>query len=469
MNIKYWTGFSKRKNSTKQPTSGTTATVYLKDDTSILNPVFDCTGLPMNTNYIYCSDFGRYYFVDDVTRAGKDRLLIKCSLDVLATYKSQIGSYTGFKEYATSSSNVTMPDPRNVPTDLMDTSYDTLAFTYSHFSQTGCYILGILSDQNNGVNGVITYYAVEEAQLRAFTADVYSSSFITRIQNQFNAVQDSFVSCIWIPVDYSKILPGPGSEEFIYVGREVTIAKGLKITSRIITNSTGTKTVTFPSGSGAGNQLKYIDLPPYTTGGLYLPFVGIVPINIEPLAFTKSIDIEYTADLVTGDITYQIRYGGGWLATFSGNMATKCPVTGASYDGVGVATGALAVIGGVVGAALSIASEGGAAPITAGLAAAAGGALSAAKSMELHTMIQGSASSAIGAHLGLVPYYYILQKVPSMTNLLDPQTEQGMPVFDVETTTSGFNKFNNASVDIPGFDSEKDAIKDYLNSGFYYE
>ena len=63
MNISYWTGFSKRKNSTKQPTSGTTATVYLKDDTSILNPTFDCTGVPDNVNYIYVSDFGRYYFI----------------------------------------------------------------------------------------------------------------------------------------------------------------------------------------------------------------------------------------------------------------------------------------------------------------------------------------------------------------------------------------------------------------------
>ena len=36
MNIKYWTGFSKRKNSTKVPTSGTDAAVNLKDDCSIL-------------------------------------------------------------------------------------------------------------------------------------------------------------------------------------------------------------------------------------------------------------------------------------------------------------------------------------------------------------------------------------------------------------------------------------------------
>ena len=467
MNISYWTGFSKRKNSTKQPTSGTTATVYLKDDTSILNPTFDCTGVPDNVNYIYVSDFGRYYFVDDVTHVGKDRILIKCVSDPMASYKTPIGSYNGFKEYASSSSKVTITDPRNRPTHLIDTTYDSLAFTASHFNTTGCYIIGVLSDQANGDTGVISYYAVQASEMRLFVAEIYSSAFITNIQNQFQAVQDSLVSCIWIPISYSTILPA--TEVNIYIGRLDAVGKGKKISQRIYTNTTGSVTVAFPSGSGAGNDLKYIDLPPYTSGGLYLPFVGIVPLNIEPLAFTKSISIDYTIDILTGDIVYKVYHGGLWMATYNGNMATKVPVTGASFDGVGVASGALAVIGGAFGTAMAIGSEGGAAPILAGVASMAGGAASAAKSMELQTMINGSTSSAIGAHLGLTPYYYIIQRIPSMTNLTDPQTEQGMPVFKVETTTSGFNKFNNASVSITGFEQEKDAVNDFLNSGFYYE
>ena len=91
MNITYWTGYSKKKNSTAQPTSGTDATVYLKDNCSILNPVFDCQGVPDSVNYIYVSDFWRYYFVSDVVHMTADRIEIHCSVDVLATYKSQIG------------------------------------------------------------------------------------------------------------------------------------------------------------------------------------------------------------------------------------------------------------------------------------------------------------------------------------------------------------------------------------------
>lgn len=466
MKIKYWSGFSKRKNSTKQPTLGTEVDVYLKDDTSIMNPTFDCVGIPATANYFYCDDFGRYYFVRNVTRAGKDRLLFDCEIDVLATYKSAVGGYSGFKEYSAASSLLTVRDPRNTPTALIDAAYNTIAFTATHFNAGGCYVIGVLNDNANGETGVVTYYVVTAAEMTLFTSEVYSQSFITQISNQFQAVQDSFVSCIWLPLDPSKI---PGASSSIHIGRETMVATGKKISNRLLYNATGTTTLTFPSGSGAGNAMKYIDLPPYTTGLLYLPFVGIVPINIESCAFTKQIEIKYNVDILTGDIVYQIYYGGLWSATFNGNIATKMPITGASYDGVGVATGALTAIGGAVGTALAVASEGGAAPILGGIASMLGGSLSAAKSLELKTMINGSNSSAVGAKLGLTPYYVIYQYQPSMTNLTAIQTEQGLPVFDVETTTAGYNKFNNAAVSIAGTSEEKDAVNDYMNAGFYYE
>ena len=467
MTITYWTSFNKRKNSTKQPTGGTNiSTVVLKDDTSIMNPVFDCVGLPANVNYIQVSAWGRYYFVRNVTHVGADRLLVECECDVLATYKSNIGSYSGFKEYSAASSNVTIRDPRNVPTELVDASYDTIAFSPSHFDTTGTYIIGVLNDHASGATGVISYYAMNASEIVLFTSEVYSSSFITQISNQFNAVQDSLVSCIWVPISYNTI---PGSSQTVHIGREDMVATGKKLTNRILTNSSGSVSLTFPSGNSGGVDMEYIDCPPFTTGMMYLPFVGLVPLNMELAAFTKNISIEYTVDIITGDVVYQIRYGGSWSSTFNGNCATKMPVTGASYDGVGVATGALAVIGGAVGTALTVASDGGAAPVLGGVASMLGGAISAAKSMELHTMINGSASSAIGARLGLVPYYVIYQYLPTMTNLTAIQTEQGLPVFDVEATTSGYNKYNNASVSIAGTAEEKDTVNGYLNSGFYYE
>ena len=66
MKIKYYSAFSKKRNSTKIPTGGTEVDVYLKESTSILNPVFITKTIPDTANYIYCGDFGRYYFVTDI-------------------------------------------------------------------------------------------------------------------------------------------------------------------------------------------------------------------------------------------------------------------------------------------------------------------------------------------------------------------------------------------------------------------
>ena len=64
--------FSKRENSTKQPTASTATafTCVLKDASGVLAPTIklDPTiGNPRSYNYAYIADFGRYYYVRDWT------------------------------------------------------------------------------------------------------------------------------------------------------------------------------------------------------------------------------------------------------------------------------------------------------------------------------------------------------------------------------------------------------------------
>ena len=119
MNITYWTNFSKRTNSTKQPTGGTQTTVRLKEPCGISSPTFICSGVPDNVKYVQA--FGRYYFVSEVTHNG-GLIEISCTSDPLATYKSAIGALYADVEYTSASNNVLIRDPRNVPTDQIDES-----------------------------------------------------------------------------------------------------------------------------------------------------------------------------------------------------------------------------------------------------------------------------------------------------------------------------------------------------------
>lgn len=467
MNIKYWTDFSKRKNSTKQPTGGTSATVRLKEPCGVASPTFICSGIPDSVKYVEA--FGRYYFVSEVTHNGPE-IEINCISDPMATFKSAIGSYTGFIEYS-SHGNDFINDPRNSPTSLVDASHNSFAFNNSYFNTTGCYILGILSDDTNGEGGFISYYAVDKTSIHQLSLVMYDSNFLQRIVDQFNQVQNCLVSCLWLPIDKSKI---SGSDEYIKIGRESTIINGKKISDRKLSTSTGLTALTFPSGcGGSGNQMLYIDKAPYTTGVLYLPFVGIVPLDLDLVSFTKSIQINMNIDLLTGDIVYRISTGGALVSTYNGNIATKMPLSASSYDAVGVANGALTTIGGIIGGIITTVGTEGVGAAIGVLSAAAGaiaGGAKIAKSLELHTMINGSASSAIGADLGLTPYYYIAHYQPSMTpGAL--RSEQGSPYFDVGTVSSlaGFLKFNCASIQINGFESDRETINSYMNGGFYYE
>ena len=114
MTIKYWTDFSKKKNSTKQPTGGTQATVRLKEPCGIASPSFICNGIPDTVKYIEA--FGRYYFVSEVTHDGAE-IIIDCVSDPMATFKSLIGSTSAMVDRSASASNTWLSDAELIPTE----------------------------------------------------------------------------------------------------------------------------------------------------------------------------------------------------------------------------------------------------------------------------------------------------------------------------------------------------------------
>lgn len=467
MQITVYSNFSKRVNSTKRPTSGTGTTkdVALKDNCSILAPTFVLKSLDFDINYVEA--FGNYYFAQ-VRNLDGHTSEISCTIDHLATFKTQIGSYTGLIEYCSNSTDVTITDPRNEPTSIINATATTFSLSGVTFNTVGGYVLGVLSDNVTGDVGVIDYYTMTSAQMRAFCQELYSQNFIQQLIDQaFTSARDSFVSCIWLPM--TGIGGGPTN---IHIGRETMSAQGGHISDRIVPFNSGLTTLNFSSISGgAGANMSYLEKPPYCTGSLYLPFVGFVPIDMDIASYTKSIAIDGYIDILTGDIVYNVKYGAYRVSTYNGNVATKVPISSASYDAIGTATGSITAIGGLGAALVGGIKGAGAKVVLGGLAAGAGGAMTGARSAQLHTMINGGNSSAIGAQLGTSPYAIIFQNDPAETNLLSYKPTLGMPYFKVGTVSAcgGYVKCADASVSIPGDGAEQDTVNSYLNAGFYYE
>lgn len=76
----------------KTLTIGTDYTCTLKDNCSILKPVLDISSSDNITtfNYMYISEFGRYYFIDDITSLHNNIWRISAHVDVLETYSTAI-------------------------------------------------------------------------------------------------------------------------------------------------------------------------------------------------------------------------------------------------------------------------------------------------------------------------------------------------------------------------------------------
>ena len=78
----------------KTLSAGNTYGCDLKENTSVLNPVIiiKTTDPVYSYNYMYISDFSRYYFIDDIISLHNNIWEIHGHVDVLETYKNAIRS-----------------------------------------------------------------------------------------------------------------------------------------------------------------------------------------------------------------------------------------------------------------------------------------------------------------------------------------------------------------------------------------
>ena len=83
--------FTKRINSTAQPSGGTEIDMVLKVPTDIYNPTFQISGHDMTT-FTYAKWENRYYYITNVSYVTNDIQSVTLTIDPLATWKRQIQS-----------------------------------------------------------------------------------------------------------------------------------------------------------------------------------------------------------------------------------------------------------------------------------------------------------------------------------------------------------------------------------------
>lgn len=231
-----------------------------------------------------------------------------------------------------------------------------------------------------------TVYNPTQAQLNSFGTWLWSSNFIDQVLKLFNNPMQSIIGV-------HKIFASPS----ISGSNNITVGY---LDSGVSSNVVGAQYTTINCGTVKvreqfGNVFDYNE----TNVRLYLPFIGIVPLDVMDV-MRGSVNVVYHVDVITGACLAEVKVtrdgGGGTLYQFSGDAAVRYPISSGSY--MGVVSGVLGVVGGI---ASGIMSGGATLPMAAGAIA---GGLSGAKTQVQHS---GSFAGNAGAMGGKKPYLII--------------------------------------------------------------
>lgn len=203
------------------------------------------------------------------------------------------------------------------------------------------------------------------------------------------------------------------------------------------------------------NALDYIKTDIY----LYLPFIGIVPLNVEDVT-RANINVKYKVDVLTGACLATVNVtrdagGGGQLYAYAGNCAVQYPLSSGSY--MGIVASALGIAGSVAG---TILSGGAMLPMALGVGASA---LGGARTKVEHS---GSLSGNSGAMGIKKPYLIIRRPQTKIADNFEFMAGANNNVYDVLSGFSGLTRVKYVHLEnIPATSDELAEIETLLKSG----
>lgn len=380
----------KKVNSTYRPAGTSTIwrsfSVVLKAPCSILAPVIelkmdDDTTAP-NYNYAYIATFGRYYWVENWTyQTALNVWRASLNVDVLATYKDQIGPLTEYIVRAAANSDGSAYSND----DAIDTTYPALS-TKPYFlanaidnplsiyrqspesvAQGGVFVVGIANRQ--GSIGGINYYIMDSVYFYAFCYQIFNSIDWADIdtseisENLAKALVNPYqyiTSCIWLPLNINNLssfttagLSTVGTIFFgywsVYVSAEDVGGKYgiLKTPGYNDLTYSRTSSIAIPRHpyTGTSNYRGYwLNLAPFAQYTLrYYPF-GTINIDAAKLAHFNTLDLYVDIDLISGAgyLTIAVNGKSNPIDTVCAEIGVPVALASSTISISGLASGAVA-------------------------------------------------------------------------------------------------------------------------------
>lgn len=478
---------NKRSNSTKLPTgNGTVVEVNLKAPTSLIKPIFIIDGV--NETYNYCKFEGRYYWIDDIIILSNNLMELHCSVDVLATYRSQILASTQYVVRSASESDEMVIDTL-YPTRATS-SYSTTNLTNPFGSIANCYyMVGVVGPSRIDYvlqgysSGSTQYYLLTASQLtiiinRLMQDDVATQTFFNISQETLDlqlqkAILDPlkyFVSCKKVPSfirDPQSLVQISTSE--IKLGWNYTINDlGSNVVAITPVNYSHTFEIEIPKHPQAENRGAYLNLSPYSDYTLYLEPFGLIPLDTTKLIGVNKVDAKIQVDGITGDAILTISAKTGAfsnnIAYAKANVYIDLQISQIAQDFYAQRHAAI----NMAGSAASMLTSG----INGSLGGALGGAVGMAHgitSLEQAKIPQLEKSGVNGSNI----IYDTTPKLHAEFRSIvgEDNEDLGRPLMQkkVLSTLSGYCLCNDADIELNATTAEIDQVKSYLMEGFFIE
>lgn len=474
--VKFYT-FSKRTNSTKIPgdLSDIDFSCELLDGSGLLKPtiILKPPINPQNLSYAKIVEFDRFYFVEN-WRFLRGLWEADLTVDVLGTYRTEIGEMTCMINRSSAAQNGRIPDPAAV--SEVGVSYAVETNTNTPFASSianGYYVVGVINSDANSV-GAVSYYVMTNAEFRAFSAKLLSSTdylgSISDISEQLTKVlfnPFSYISsCIWIPVQP----PTSGNVTTIPVGWWEVAATAKKLSATI--RSGGSLTISVPKHPDALTRGYWLLAEPYSQYYLDFQPFGAVTIPASALVDCDLLDFQWTVDCITGEGT--LRIGANAL---SGGTIGYCnvlrsqvgvPVQIANSSMGLVAAGAEALESGV-GSLLGVKFDN---PQGNAIDRLENTFMSLAKGVGAYMLSRVSPLQSLGSNGTYTSGYFPVRLTGTFSRIAAQNNDEiGRPLCEVRKIADIPGYIEIASPQFSGgrTDTERDTINRLLMNGAYYE
>lgn len=318
----YLWSFDKKKNSTKIPSdAGTRMEGELKTSFNVIGlEILLNLGTFTYTptfNYAYVPQLRRYYFITDWLYTGGLWTAV-LAVDVLATYKTEIGNSIQYVTRAYSSYDPNIIDTA-YPTkaDGLVRSNDSLSpadFWGAAVTGTeGLIVMGTVGSSASTI-GAVTYYALSMSSFSAFCQamlgspnwmNISAAEISTDLQKALINPTQYIVSCRWYPIKAATFTGGSAVSTInlgwwsFSVGARVLSTVGSAWVER-------ENYFTIPKHPQRSGRYAYLDLSPYSTYMLrMLPF-GIFEIDSTELYDKDQLGVLVEMNLMTGNATLKV-------------------------------------------------------------------------------------------------------------------------------------------------------------------